>query len=152
MTTTLMYSVCSLKVSSSVTFDDVYTRCQDVDGCQSRWSLYWPLALFADHFNSETRIAMMWMVCILMLYFNMSNHLTSVFLTSSSQFSIFHTLEKIETRYYRLNKCTFMNLSSLPVTISPSAGRKTIASTEPSCQRRARRYLRGMFKIRNSNV
>ena len=41
-----------------------------------------------------------------------------------------------------------MNLSSLPVTMSPSAGRKTIASTEPSCQRRARRYLRGMFKIR----
>ena len=36
---------------------------------------------------------------------------------------------------------TFMNLSSLPVTMIPSAGRKTIASTEPSCHRRARRYL-----------
>ena len=36
---------------------------------------------------------------------------------------------------------TFINLSSLPVTIIPSAGRKTIASTEPSCQRKALRYL-----------
>ena len=95
----------------------------------------------------------MWMVCMLMLYFNiMSNLLTSVFLTSSSQFSIFHTLKKIETRYSRLNNRTFMNLSSLPVTMSPSAGRKTIASTEPSCQRRARRYLPKMFKIKNNNV
>ena len=89
----------------------------------------------------------------LLLSFNiMSNHLTSVFLTSSSQFSIFHTLEKIETRYSSFKNRTFMNLSSLPVTMSPSAGRKTIASTEPSCQRRARRYLSGTFKIRTIAV
>ena len=100
-------------------------------------------ASYQERDNVQVKISMM---CI------MSNLLTSVFLTSSSQFSIFHTLKKIETRYSRLNNRTFMNLSSLPVTMSPSAGRKTIASTEPSCQRRARRYLQKMFKIWKNNV